>query len=120
PASVRGRDGVLRPTEVEQGREQALTHPAACAPTLRRAVEARAARCFGGRREGVDGTDELPAALAAYVDKVARWAYKVIDEDIHALRQAGFDDPQIFELTMMAALGASLPGLERLFEWLDG
>lgn len=119
PASRRGDDGVLRPTEVEWGRRTMLTQPAASDPALRRTVEARAARWFGGERH-VEGIDELPEPLAAHVDKVARWAYKVIDEDMDALRQAGFDDPRIFELTMAAALGASLPALERLFALLEG
>jgi alkylhydroperoxidase family enzyme len=48
--------------------------------------------------------------LACYVDKVARHAYKVTDEDVEALRQAGYSEDQIFEPTVSAALDA---GLER-------
>jgi alkylhydroperoxidase family enzyme len=52
----------------------------------------------------------LPPRAAAYVEKVARHAYKVTDEDMEALRQAGYSEDQIYELTVSAALGA---GLER-------
>jgi alkylhydroperoxidase family enzyme len=83
----------------------------------RRAVEARAA-ALGGRP--VETISELPAALDAYVDKVARHAYKVTDEDIAALRQAGYSADAIFEITISAALGAGMSRLERGLAMLKG
>ena len=79
-------------------------------PSIRRAVEARAA-ALGGRP--VETTGELPAAVEAYVDKVARHAYKVADDDITALRQAGYSADAIFEITVSTALGAGMSRLER-------
>ena len=79
-------------------------------PDTRRAVEGRAA-ALGGRSVGT--TCELPAALDAYVDKVARHAYKVTDDDIAALRQAGYSMDAIFEVMLSAALGAGMSRLER-------
>ena len=79
-------------------------------PDTRRAVEGRAA-ALGGRPVGT--MCELPAALDAYVDKVARHAYKVTDDDIAALRQAGYSMDAIFEVTLSAALGAGMSRLER-------
>ena len=86
-------------------------------PDIRRAVEGRAA-ALGGRSVGT--TCELPAALDAYVDKVARHAYKVTDEDIAALRQAGYSEDAIFEITVSAALGAAMARLERGLAALRG
>ncbi|HEU4996846.1 MAG TPA: hypothetical protein VFT29_18645 [Gemmatimonadaceae bacterium] len=57
--------------------------------------------------------EELPAALKPYVEKVARNAYKVSDEDIEGLKRAGYSEDQIFEVTVSAALGAALQRLER-------
>jgi alkylhydroperoxidase family enzyme len=55
--------------------------------------------------------DDLPDAATRYVEKVRRHAYRVVDADVEALREAGLDEEAIFELTLAAALGA---GLERL------
>jgi hypothetical protein len=112
PSYSCGADGLLRPVEVEHARTVALRGEGVTETALREAVEAYAASWFGGRRSG---STELPEPLRGYVEKVARWAYKVTDEDIEALKRAGYDDPAIFELTHVAALGASMPALERLF-----
>lgn len=57
--------------------------------------------------------DDLPAALRPYVDLVARHAYRVTDEDVAALKQAGYSEDAIFEITAAAALGAAVVRLER-------
>lgn len=54
----------------------------------------------------VSGHD-IPAPLAAYAEKVARYAYKVTDGDIAALLAAGYTDDQLFEATLSVALGAA-------------
>lgn len=56
---------------------------------------------------------EVPDALRGYVDKVARHAYRVSDEDVAGLLKAGYSEDEIFELTGAAALGAALRRLER-------
>ena len=76
-------------------------------PELRRAVEQRAA----GRSSGSDV--QLAEELVTYVDKIARHAYLVIDADIEALRDAGYSEDAIFELTLSAALGAGIARLNR-------
>jgi alkylhydroperoxidase family enzyme len=86
-------------------------------PDTRRAVETRAA-ALGGRPSETAGG--LPAALDGYVDKVARHAYKVTDEDIAALGQAGYSPDAIFEVTLSAALGAGMSRLERGLALLKG
>jgi alkylhydroperoxidase family enzyme len=63
------------------------------------------------RRAAAEGAD-LPEPLRGYLDKVARHAYKVTDEDVVALREAGYSEDQIFEATVSCALGAGLRRLE--------
>ena len=104
---------------------------------LRRAVLARAAQLSGPgsdassplsqRERGTGGEDAtgasgegIPAALAAYADKVARHAYQVTDEDLGALQRAGTSDDVLFEVTVSAALGAALGRLERGLAALRG
>jgi len=97
-------------------REAVLGSPGVTEPSLRLAVEARAA-AVGGRPGSNDG---VPAELTAFVDRVARQAYMVNERDITALRQAGFSEDAIFEVTASAALGAGLSRLERGLATLEG
>jgi len=57
--------------------------------------------------------DDVPASAAAYVEKVRAHAYKVTDEDVAALRAAGWTEEAIFELTIATALGAGLSRREK-------
>jgi alkylhydroperoxidase family enzyme len=50
---------------------------------------------------------QIPEPLAAYVEKVAHYAFRVTDNDVRALRAAGYSDDQIFEATLSIALGAA-------------
>lgn len=94
---------------VHRLREAVLGVRGALAPSLRRAIEARAASFAGGPVAPV----ELPPPLMAYVDKVAQFAYRVEDEDVQALREAGFSDAAIFEATVSAAIGTASSRLDR-------
>jgi alkylhydroperoxidase family enzyme len=80
----------------------------------RQAIEARAS--------SLDSSpdDHIPTALYSYVDKVARHAHKVTDKDIEALKQAGYTEDAIFEITISAAVGAAYARLERGLEILKG
>jgi alkylhydroperoxidase family enzyme len=53
-----------------------------------------------------------PPEFAAYLDKVRLTAYEVTDEDVEALKEAGFSEDQIFEHTVSAAVAAGLARLE--------
>lgn len=57
--------------------------------------------------------EELPAELRAYVEKVAKHAYRITDEDVEGLKRSGFSEDAIFEITASAALGAAIMRLER-------
>lgn len=102
--------------------ESVLATPGHTMAELRQAIAARAARLGGGRRLA---SHELPgngvsAGLTAYVDNVARHAYRVTDADVAALKRAGHSDDVLFEVTVAAALGAALGRLERGLAALNG
>jgi alkylhydroperoxidase family enzyme len=92
-------------SKVKQLQEAVLSGPGTLDPRVRKAASLAA---------------ELPPALAPYVQKVAKHAYKVTDEDITALYQAGYSDDQIFEVTVSTALGAGLVRLESGLSALRG
>ena len=60
-----------------------------------------------GRRE------EIPADLREFVDATALHAYRITDEDVAALRQAGYSEDAIFEIAISTAVGGGLARLER-------
>jgi alkylhydroperoxidase/carboxymuconolactone decarboxylase family protein YurZ len=43
--------------------------------------------------------------VSTLIDKVAKWSYKVTDDDIAAAKAAGVSEDQIFELVVCAAIG---------------
>jgi alkylhydroperoxidase family enzyme len=63
-------------------------------------------------RQAAQPDREAPPELASYLDKVRRNAYKVTDEDIQALRDAGYSEDVIFEQTVSVAVAAGLKRLE--------
>jgi hypothetical protein len=60
-----------------------------------------------------------PPAVAALLDKVARQAYRVSDEDVAAVTTAGLAEDEIFELVIAAALGQANRQLEAALVALD-
>ena len=67
-------------------------------------------------REAAAGSGTVADEVGAYVEKVRRHAYEVTDDDILALKAAGYSEDQIFELTVATAFGAAR---KRLFAVLD-
>ena len=106
----------LYPRKVQKAVDALLTSPAVCTPELRQAVEAYAARLCGGTREA----PEIPADLVEYVRKVALYAYKTTDEDIQRLKEAGYSEDAIFEITLCTSMGAGLARLEHGLTVLKG
>jgi alkylhydroperoxidase family enzyme len=94
-----------------------LSSPGETDPALRRAIEARAAKLGG--RPGAEVV-EISAELMGYVTKVALHAYKTRDEDIETLRNAGYSEDAIFEITLSVAIGAGQARLERGLAALKG
>jgi alkylhydroperoxidase family enzyme len=62
----------------------------------------------------------LPAELRSYVATVHDHAYRIVDDDLEALRVAGYGEDQVFELTVAAAVGAGLDRLDRARRALEG
>lgn len=60
-----------------------------------------------------DGGDSVPENLRPYLRKLAKHAYRITDDDIAALRTAGYSEDMIFELTASAALAAGLAQMDR-------
>jgi hypothetical protein len=62
-------------------------------------------------REAAHPARIAPPEFDTYLDKVRRGAYRVTDDDIEALKDAGYSEELIFEATVSVAVAA---GLERL------
>ena len=67
-------------------------------------------------RQAAAAGQDVPDAVASYVAKVRRHAYEVTDHDIEQLREAGYSEDQIFELTVAAAYGAARLRLDRAMD----
>jgi len=52
------------------------------------------------------------APTGGLLEKVARYAYKVSDDDIAAAKAAGLSEDELFELVVCAALGQATRQLE--------
>lgn len=94
-----------------------LTTPGETDPTLRRAIEEQSAQWSSNSPQQIE---QVPSELATYVKKVALYAYKTTDEDVEALRKAGYDEDAIFEISLSAALGAGMTRLEHGLAALKG
>lgn len=56
------------------------------------------------RRTAFDNAG-LSIPLSTLIDKVAKHAYRVTDEDITAARGSGLSEDQVFEIVVCAAIG---------------
>jgi alkylhydroperoxidase family enzyme len=63
-------------------------------------------------RQAAQPDREAPPEFAQYLDKVRTNAYKVTDDDIQALREAGYSEDVIFEQTVSVAVAAGLKRLD--------
>lgn len=60
-----------------------------------------------------------PEGASALIEKIAKQAYRVTDEDIAAVKAAGFSEDQIFELAVCAAIGQASRQLDNALAALD-
>lgn len=69
------------------------------------------------RKAAFANSDATPAR--ALIDKVAKNAWKVTDEDVAAAKSAGVTEDQLFELTVCAAMGQATRQLDSAMAALD-
>ena len=81
------------------------------APKAEAALVQREGAFAGPCRTG-DGEQALPPHLVTIVDKVHRHAYKLTDDDVQAALAAGVSQAVLFELIVLAAVGAATQRLE--------
>jgi hypothetical protein len=70
------------------------------------------------RRAAFDNAG-LAEPLARLIDKVAKQAYKITDEDIAATRASDLTEDQIFELVVCAAVGQATRQYDTALAALD-
>jgi alkylhydroperoxidase family enzyme len=104
---------------VERVREAVVVGPGVTQPALRQAVEEQAA-ALSGRIRASGGTGPIPADLSEFVDRVATQAWRVTDEEVAALLEAGYTEDEVFEVSVSAAMGAACGRLERGLAALRG
>jgi alkylhydroperoxidase family enzyme len=92
-------------TKLEDLERRLLRQPGALSPAIRQAAAAG---------------DDVPEAVAGYVEKVRQRAYLVTDRDVRQLLEAGYTQDQIFELTVATAYGAARERLDRGLDAMDG
>lgn len=85
--------------------ESVLNTHGALPNSVRAAIYGRAA----GR--GAE-SDNLPTLLAQFVDKTIRHAYKIVDEDIERLLQAGYSEDAVYEAVVAVAAGVGMRRIE--------
>ena len=71
------------------------------------------------QRHAAFRNQEVPDGARALIEKIAKHAYKVTDEDIAAAKAAGFTEDQIFELAVCAAIGQATRQYENAIAALD-
>jgi len=74
---------------------------------IERVVEGKGEASREARRAAFANQGVTPEPVRALIEKVARQAWKVSDEDVAAAKAAGLSEDQIFELVVAAALGAA-------------
>jgi hypothetical protein len=89
----------------------------------RRAVVARILEGDGSashaqRRAAFDNA-ELTEPLRTLIEKIAKHAYKVTDDDIAAVLASGLSEDQIFELAVCAAIGEATRQYDTALAALD-
>jgi len=106
----------LYPPRVVKTIQALLNRPGASPPALRQAALARAEQLA----ERAPAVEAIPAELTTYLDQVVFHAERTTDADVQQLKDKGYSEDQIFELTLCAALGAGLARLNRGLAALQG
>jgi len=81
---------------------------------VRRVLEGDGNASQSDRRAAFNNTG-LAEPLGTLVDKVAKHAYRVTDEDITAAKVSGLSEDQVFEIILCAAIGQATRQYETAF-----
>ena len=104
------------PPKVQKAVSSLLTNPGECTPTLRQAIEAYTNNLSRGEQ-----TDPaMPDELIPYVHKIIYHAYQITDADVQQIKDAGYSEDAIFEITLCATVGASLARFGAGFSAIQG
>ncbi|WP_433334823.1 hypothetical protein [Spirillospora sp. CA-294931] len=79
---------------------------------LREAVFESSGRADPAARQAAATGEALPEPWSSYTMKVRDEPWEVTDSDIENLKSAGHSEDEIFEMTVAAAVGASLYALD--------
>ncbi len=74
---------------------------------IERVVDGKGEASREARRAAFANTGVTPEPVRALIDKVARQAWKITDDDVATAKAAGLGEDQIFELVVCAAGGAA-------------
>jgi alkylhydroperoxidase family enzyme len=62
----------------------------------------------------------VPKGLEAFVDRLALHAYRITDDELAALKAAGFTEEQLYDAVAAGAFGAAWARLEAGLDALEG
>src|SRR5258708_8202826 len=85
---------------------------------IARILEGDGKASLAQRRAAFNNTG-LAEPLSTLIDKVAKHAYRVTDEDIAAARASGLSEDQIFEIVVCAAIGQAARQYDAALAALD-
>src|SRR5437016_2671801 len=120
-ASARQHAAVRRRQLTAHGwsRRMISRQPRAVAELRRRVVDGPGRLSAAVRRQAFSGGSLAPE-LMAYAEKIRSCAYQVTEQDVTALKEAGYTEDQIFELTVSLALAAGMARLDAGLTALGG
>jgi hypothetical protein len=86
---------------------------------LARRILEGAGKASPSERRAAFNNSSLTEPLGALIDKVARRAHRVTDEDIAAVKQSGLSEDQVFEIVVCAAIGQATRQYDTAFAALE-
>jgi hypothetical protein len=86
---------------------------------LARRILEGAGKASPSERRAAFNNSGLAESVGTLVDKVARYAYRVTDEDIAAARASGLSEDQVFENVVCAAIGQATRQYDTAFAALE-
>lgn len=102
-------------TLYESLKQSVFQDPADTSPDLRESIRQK----LQSEVDTGDSEPFSPQVLNDYLEKITHNSYKIVDEDIEKLKEEGFSEPEIFELTLAASWAAGVARYERGLELLN-